>query len=168
MSLVLPDVVQYNRELDDCLERLDRTRERAGWLKHFDAELRKLDQRLSLVRAGTQFTMPGLVPGYWHVKRRNDPPAMDSYLPLMGPDGEFVEPHMGILENLKRQDLQRDGALDELRKREEREREDQEKAKRFRAADRQEEFATRLKAIENPGVSMAPGWTYRKKGRRGA
>lgn len=166
MQIILPPEVQYRMELEEGLERLGRLRERAGWLKEFDAHLKQIDHRLSLVKATENSTQAGLVPGFWHVQRLNDV-TMPSYLPITMPDGSFSEPTSWHLEQLRKSDLQRPGALDELRKRQEREAAQRERDKALLRGDRVEELLGRVKAIESPGVSMAPGWTYRKSGRRG-
>lgn len=166
-NLILPDCAVHAAELEAALERLERVRVRAGWLKHFDSELRQIDGCLSLVKAKENALSPGMIPGYWHIKRDN-PTTIPTVLPIQGPRGEFIEPHSGILEDLRRLDLQRDGALDELRRAQAKEVEDNRKGSELKQQERIEEMATRIKAYDSPGVSMADtGWTQSKQGRRG-
>lgn len=72
--------------------------------------LQAMDERLDLVfitdRADAEF---GVKPGRWHVVRKNDPPAPDSYMPIETPDGKYMEPHSGVLRDLDQRDLWRRG-----------------------------------------------------------
>jgi hypothetical protein len=67
-----------------------------------------LDSRLDLVfitdRADPEY---GVTPGRWHVTRKNDPPAADSYMAITTPDGAYREPDSGVLIELGKRDLWR-------------------------------------------------------------
>lgn len=132
-----------------------------------DKELKQLDPYLELVLASPRATDPALIPGAWHVVRHN-PIGMDSYLPITDDDGFPIEPHFGVLDWLRERDLQDSRVLDAItleRAEASRERQRRRLAKR---AERRQELADRVKAIESPGVSLVPGWTNKTGGRRGA
>lgn len=167
-GLILPDVVLHNLELERSLEHLRRVRERGDALTSLDRALRDLDPMLSLVKARDRVESGWMRPGYWYVRRCNAP-FPDSYLVIEGPDGEFVEPHSGILEELRRLDTRRAGWFDDHRRAKDRERRDRDERRRRMAEDRRVEIAERVKAIDSPGVSMADTrWTYRAGARRAA
>ena len=75
--------------------------------------LRAMDERLDLVFI-TERADPGygVSPGRWHVVRKNDPPAPDSYMPIETPDGKYMEPHSGVLRDLAERDLWKRGIPD--------------------------------------------------------
>lgn len=161
-ELILPQHLQEER-IKKQLER--DIRKGRSHLVALDKELKALDPYLELVLARPQATDPALIPGAWHVARHN-PIGITSYLPITDDDGFPVEPHFGILDWMRGKDLQNQRVLDDItleRATAARERQLRRLAKR---ADRQQELADRVKAIESPGVSMAPGWTYRTSGRK--
>lgn len=172
MQIVLPEIVQQNLALEAALERVEAARARAGIYKWFEQELKQIDSRLSLQRARTDVSEPGLVPGYWHVMRDNSEfGAPNSVYPIMDHEGGFLEPSSAVLEHLRRNDLQRRGALDDLRKMEEKVRQDMARAKERLHEDKITEMADRIKAYDSPGVSLAKtgqGWSYRAGARRAA
>ena len=95
----------------------------APFVKQINAELQKLDPYLELVWIGpnaARGVIPGVEPGRWHV-RRTPPGIIHSYWPIMGPDKEYAEPTMNLIEDMKAADLWREGALQELRDRQVRE-----------------------------------------------
>jgi hypothetical protein len=89
MSLILPPTVAFDLERERMVER-------HAALSWFDRQLKDIDPRLELVRAREHAHAPGMEPGFWHVKRTNEQ-TLDSYVPIKGPDGEFVEPNSGWL-----------------------------------------------------------------------
>jgi len=152
--LILPEAVAHADRLERSLEKLNLLRERVSWLTYFESELKAIDGQLSLVKAVENATEPGLTPGYWHVKRDN-PAMVPTYLPIQGPLGEFVEPHSGILEDLRRMDLQRSGALEEIARAQNRKAADERKRRENAKLERVEALAGHMKAIDSPGVSRA-------------
>ena len=69
-------------------------------------ELKTLDHLLEIGFIGELAPeFPGVVPARWHVIRRNPPPAPHSFMPIVGKDGEYVEPSFQIIEELKKRDL---------------------------------------------------------------
>ena len=102
---------------------------RAPFVRQINAELQKLDPYLELVWIGPNAErglIPGIEPGRWHI-RRIPPGLIHSYWPVMGPDGEYIDPTMKLIEDMKAADLWREGALQELRDRQVREAEKKEK-----------------------------------------
>jgi len=165
-KVLLPAIVGERQQLESALEKLDRARDRGGWLSYFDRQLRDIDGQLSLVKATEQACEPGLIAGYWHVKRDN-PQTVPSFLVIQGPNGEFIEPHSGVLDDLRQSDLQRPGALEEIRRAQQREIADNKKRSAALREDRIEELSTRIKAIDSPGIRMGGTWSASVKGKRG-
>lgn len=137
-------------------------------LRWFDAQLKEIDPYLELVKASENVVDRDLIPGYWHIRRLN-PMGLDTYLPITGPAGEFMEPHSGVLEQLRGGDLQRPGAWERLLAKHDEEERQRQKRIADQRADFKEEFALRYKAKANPGVSFstAKPWTYRAGARKG-
>lgn len=104
-------------------EAIDQGPPRAPFVREINAELKKLDQYLELVWIGPNAKrglIPGVEPGRWHI-RRTPPGTIHSYWPVMGPEGEYVDPSFKIIDDMKAADLWREGALQELRDRQVRE-----------------------------------------------
>lgn len=101
----------------DNEEAVDRQIGTARWL---DGELKASDPYLGLVfiRPGVpEPELPlGAKAGRWHVERKN-PGFVSSYYPITGPNGEFREPHGGILEELAGRDLWRRGTMEDTLRR---------------------------------------------------
>lgn len=167
-QVILPEIVQSNAALEQSLETLQRKRDRAGWLAHFDSALKGIDPKLSLVKARETIALErGLVPGLWHVRRENGADLPDSYLPISGPTGEFMEPHEGVLNQLRERDLQRPGRMEELRKSWDEEDLARKRKKLLFKDEMNDEFATRYKVLTSPGVSFSDNrWTNSKRARR--
>lgn len=99
-----------------------------------ERELRTIDDRLRVVkispRAGElppNARGPGVIPGRWHIKLLTHP--RNAYFPICGPDWEYREPEMALVEEMKKRDLWKPGALEKIRKAEE-----DEERRRIRAA----------------------------------
>lgn len=110
-------------------EAVDQGPPRAPFVKQINQELQSLDPYLELVWIGPNAKrglIPGVEPGRWHI-RRTPPGIIHSYWPVMGPDGEYVDPSLKIIEDMKAADLWREGALQELRDRQIREAEKKKK-----------------------------------------
>ena len=101
---LVPATIKANHERE---EMVDRQMQAAFALYH---ALRAIDERLDLEfiteRADPEW---GVIPGRWHVVRRNPPPAPDSYIPITTEDGGYREPDSGVLLEMQRRDLWRHG-----------------------------------------------------------
>lgn len=145
-SVLLPDWVHRNQVQA-------RAQVRAGELNWFDAQLKEMDPHLSLVKASDTANNGLMVPGYWHVHRRN-PIGIDTYIAITGPDGEFAEPHSGVIEQLRKDDLQRPGAWEAFEDRLDREEAEYRRKILDQRAELKDEFTGRYKAKANPGVRI--------------
>lgn len=130
MSLWVPESVQAKNEQRDLL-----VQEARGQFAWFERRLKDIDERLDLVCALERIDAKGFMPGFWHIRRRNDG-AADSYMPICGPNGEFMEPSECHLDELASRDMWRDPKVAE-RKFEAIEREHESK-KRLAREDRRE------------------------------
>lgn len=161
-GIILPERVKLQIEFEKQLEGLNK---RHDWLRHFDAELQRLDPYLSLVKASENANQPGLIPGFWHVQRKN-PETMPTYIPLMGEKGEFQEPAFYHLEMLRKADLQRPGAFEEFQRRQDERMRAVERQKAEQAEQRVTEMAERIHHLDVPKVSMSDGWTNSVRGKK--
>jgi hypothetical protein len=161
-SLILPPTALYNLEREAMAER-------HGALRWFDQQLKQIDPALDLVRAAPHASAPGMVPDFWHVRRRNGPGVIDSYIAITGDDGGFVEPASWWLERFRADDAWTNGGWDAMKKRWDAREASRARDKENRRVARVEEIAGRIKAIDSPGVSMtdAGAWRYRARARRG-
>lgn len=75
------------------------------------AALEDLDPRLGccFVTAGADPAW-GVVPGRWHVVRRNEPPTPDSYTAITTESGGYREPDFGVLAEMHKRDMWKHGA----------------------------------------------------------
>jgi hypothetical protein len=92
--------------------------------QRLERELRLLDDRLRVVkispRAGELHPKergPGVIPGRWHIKLLTHP--QNAYFPICGPNWEYRDPELAIVEEMKERDLWKPGALEKIRKGEE-------------------------------------------------
>jgi hypothetical protein len=92
--------------------------------KALERELRKIDPRLRVrfvdPRAGELHPRergPGVIPGRWHVKLLTRP--QNAYFPICGPNWEYRDPELALVEEMKARDLWRRGVLEDIRKGEE-------------------------------------------------
>jgi len=86
--------------------------------KRLEKELRKVDPNLRVVFVDPEAgKLPpaergsGIIPGRWHIKILLRP--RNRYLPLTGPNWEYREPELAVVEEMKARDLFRRGALEE-------------------------------------------------------
>lgn len=109
---------QIDAERDELIERrLADTPAGAA----LERRLRKLDDNLRVVFVGERAEKRyDVIPGRWHVVRLN-PGTVNSFFPIATPDGGYLEPSDQLIEEMKRADLWRPGALEELGKARERE-----------------------------------------------
>jgi hypothetical protein len=108
-------------------------------LKKINYELQQMDPYLECVWVSDRFPtqlIPGMVPGRWHV-RRSQPGVVDSYFPIVGPDNEYRDLGMDLIENMKAADLWKPGAIEELASRRQRR---QKRIARERALDREQTY----------------------------
>jgi hypothetical protein len=110
------------RALDARREQMEAADNSKG--QPLERELRTIDDRLRVVfiepRAGELHPRergPGVVPGRWHVKLLTHP--QNAYFPICGEDWVYREPDLALVEELKKRDLWRRGALEEIRNAEE-------------------------------------------------
>lgn len=164
-SLILPASYQFNQEREAMVQA---AAERKGALMWFDRQLKDIDPLLDLVKATGNAQAPGMRPGFWHVRRRNPAPAIDTYIPITTPDGEFCEPSTWWLEDFRRDDAWNNGGWAEMQRRWDRRALSQQREKDRHREDRIEELAGRIKAKTNPAVSFSDNkWTYRAGARDG-
>lgn len=178
MALWVPPGVQRQlvderREDDADVDRL--VAHDIATAKRFTVELRRIDPHLELVYVGKPpgwddrvEPPPGIVFHRFHV-RRNNPDAPDTYIPHVGPGGEYREPDSGIFTMLAEHDMWSRGWDERKRRREARRQAEKARAKEREREEIRLEMRERLHAKENPGVSMADagGWTYRAGARKG-
>lgn len=129
-------------------EAIDQGPPIAPFVKQLNAELQALDPYLELVWIGpnaARGVIPGIEPGRWHI-RRTPPDLIHSYWPIMGPDGEYAEPTMKLIEDMKEADLWREGALQELRDRQVREAEKKKKAAELEREQNRDQAAESIRA----------------------
>lgn len=78
-----------------------------------NSALHAKDHRLELVFIKEKATSPDVVPGRWHVKRHNDGDAPNSYIPITGEKGEYIEPSPDrIIARLNEMDMWRRGSVE--------------------------------------------------------
>lgn len=107
-----------------------------------ERELQTLDPQLVVRYVGNippDHFSPGMVRNRWHIVKQGEfENQLDHYLPIVGPDLEYRNPEMQIVEDMKKADLWRDGALEKLfkeRDRQVRAKEDAAKLKREQIQD---------------------------------
>lgn len=127
MSLWVPTRLSDRDSHRDLL-----VRESVGQFVWFDKKLKELDPLLELVSALERIDDPQIVPGFWHVRRRN-PGVADTYIPLCAPGGGFSEPQEWHLRELDERSTWRHPDLIEKKRKLV-----EEKAARDRAADRED------------------------------
>lgn len=105
---LLPLSIKENYRREEMESVIDRHLEQASALAKALSDMD--DGRLSLVffsdRADPE---RGIVPGRWHVRRRNDLPSPNSYMPITTPDGDYKEPGFFVIEELRKRDLRKHG-----------------------------------------------------------
>lgn len=144
-----------------------RAAKRDATLDYWDKELQKIDPALTLIQAHENAQVPGLTPGYYHIIRdvEGAPPAI---LPLVGDDGEFVEPTSRILDLLRAGDLQNPRAIADRRRKDEQAARAREKQRQADHEERVEEMMDHWAAATQTRVSMsdAAPWSQNVAGRK--
>jgi hypothetical protein len=136
-------------------------------IKYWNKRLQELDPHLALAFAGERATGPGIVPGRWHIRRRN-PQGADTYWAITTPDGGFREMSSAVLEQFQAGDLwnsqvraARDRALRRAEMSEQRQQQRQKE-------DRVDLIRDHINVEERPQVSFAEvPWSNSAAGRRG-
>lgn len=165
MPLILPEEVILGQQIDAQLERMNRLRERHGFLSWFDRELKGIDPRLSLVKASQNPDQSALVPGAWHIRRDNEM-TMPTYIPILTDDGLPREPVNNDLEELKKADMQRAGAFEEFKAKQDKKQRDFLLGNQQAKEQRMDEIVQRIKHHENASVGYDRKWTNSTRGRR--
>ena len=164
MTLLVPAAALADLERDRWAQS------QHDYAKEFERRvLKHLDPRLEL-----RFVHPSapreydVIPGRWHVVLRNEQ-GPDTWKPITGPNGEYIEPHGGLVEQLQSMDLTKVNVKDYLYERRQKEARRRAKAMEADRQERVEEITDRFKAF-TPGVSLTSlsnGWKYRAGARRG-
>ena len=163
MAVEVPQWVLQNFRREQMLSTADEEH-----VRYWNARLREIDPNLALAFAPENAHGPGIVPGRWHVRRRNDR-GPDTYWAVVTPDGGFREMDSGVLAQFVAADLwnsqvraDHDRALRQANASKERARETTNEARR-------DEVAINVRALENPSVLFADGvkWSNKPKGKRG-
>lgn len=148
----IEDRLQFEQELRDRMVRqhLERVK---GILDQFNYELKRIDPKLEMVRAGEDTHGTPLKPGYYHVVRWNDS-APPSVITIEGEHGEFVEPTSRVFERLALGDLWDPNNMRLLRQRERLAQQAAEKQKIADREERQAELVERWNAGTRTQISM--------------
>jgi hypothetical protein len=158
---LVPPHIKANAERE---QMIDQHLEAASQLTR---ALKAFDPQLEVVWVGERAPVNyGWIPGRWHVRRVNVGTS-DTYMPITKPDGSYMEPHSGVVEEVKKRDMWRNGALDNVAKIYDEVDKEKEAAQEIQHLARQEELAGRVKAEINPGVSMSGSWSKSKRGAKG-
>jgi hypothetical protein len=161
-GVVIPE--EYIRETEQHNAEVQAMVALRDELEEWTRDLKRLDERLEMVWAPESVTAPGLVPGRFHVVRRNDPPTPVSPFPLVrgllngNPDDEgFIEPGSWVYDWLQKNDLQSDRVQAEKQ----RYREEAERLRQKRQQEEREEtiweIDERLRVANNPSVLFSKG-----------
>ena len=174
MSILLPRTAVQGLEADERRRLVDEEcLGQARLAAHYTRALRDIDPYLELVFVrqppGVNVDAPGdIVWNRWHVMRKDPTRTVPDFKPIVGPNGEYMEPHSGVFEQLKEADLWGNDGRERLRKRK---LEDVRQRERRAEAEREEmhdEARLRIKAAFNPSINFGGGsWTASKRGRRG-
>jgi hypothetical protein len=139
-------------------------------VRRINAELRRIDSHLELVFVGDRAPdlLPEVRPGRWHVVRRN-PGAPDTWMPVVGPAGEYVEPTSRIFERLAQGDMWRDEYGHRARRRQAHAAAERERRRDLDREQRATELRERVAAATQVRISFNPDerWSQNVAGRRG-
>lgn len=134
-----------------------------GVLDHWNRELRKIDRNMRLMQATPQANAPGVLPGFYHLVRLRDN-VEGTFMwvqPLRGPNGEFIEPTIAMLDALRASDLQNARAVYDRHRADERRERERENALIRADEDRIDEGVERLHAATRTQIltSTDVPWT---------
>ena len=141
-------------------------------LDRFDYELRRIDPYLSLFQAPEDPAagrgLP-IRPGFWHLLRQN-PGAPWSVMTIEGPEGEYVDALQcpsAVFDQLRKQDLWREGSLRERQAREDKARESEQRIKDEQVEEITQEVLERYAAGNRAFVGWTGnGWTQSARARK--
>jgi hypothetical protein len=89
-------------------------------------------------------------PGRWHLKLLTS--RINHYFVLAGPNGEYRDPELAVVDEMKARDLWRRGALEQIRQNEEKELERRERQQQAESEARVEQVAASYRAAKRvPG-----------------
>jgi hypothetical protein len=157
-------MLAWEAQVERCMEWT------GGILDHWTPELQNIDPLLCLAQAKVSARVEGVIPGLYHLIRRRDPsqPSFMMVAPLMGPDGQFVEPTDAMLRALRAADLQNPRAVADRLERDRLAERDRQTNDRNDDADRRAEVSQRLDAIIRTQVNMSDDipWAQNHAGSR--
>lgn len=136
------------------VEREAEDRRKGHWL---EGELRQLDDQLRVRFFGSDHGVPWIKPGRWHVIRVNPDGAPPTAMPIEQ-DGNYCEPHSGILEELRKRDSWklRGSLVEHVRAHQAKQAEAERRAADEERAQMREDFATHAK------INLSPPPTFGK------
>jgi hypothetical protein len=152
-TLYLPQSMQEESRRDKAamaamIEEVEST------LAEFNAELRKIDPYLRMIRALPVVSPEsGLIANYYHVVR-DEPNSPLFVTPLMWDNGEYREPGSWVFPYIQGQDMWNDRAQKDRQKRREAFKAAEQNRKNREAQARAAEFDDRLKHAENVHISV--------------
>jgi hypothetical protein len=175
-ELYLPPSALRDLRLEREAQTLEfvETARQSAVCREFDPLLQRIDPLLSMVfcrePAPHAVVAAGARPGRYNVLRESHNGGPRSFMPIVGPNGEFVEPTSRVFETLKSMDSWNPAVQRERREREE----SIEKARAKREADElreaNEDVLERYKAVSRAQVSMNTSvpWAQNWQGERAA
>lgn len=110
-----------------------------------------------------EHTPEGVIPGRWHVRRNNPPPAVPSYLPILAPGGGYRDPDSGVIAELAEIDLSRPEVRQKLRERTRTDRPDLNPERALRKEQRQDELKHNFQAAKRVRGEGGLKKSYAKK-----
>lgn len=136
------------------VEREAEDRRKAHWL---EGELRQMDDQMRVRFFESNCGVPWIKPGRWHVIRLNPDGAPPTAMPIEQ-DGNYCEPHSGVLEGLRRRDSWklRGTLYEHVQAHREKQREAERKALVEERAQMREDFITHSK------INLSPRPTFGK------
>lgn len=104
MSLFVPESVEAQQINAEIEQQIDAQIEEAT---HWNRELQRIDPGLSLIWSPPQVEDTELKPGRFMI-RKKVPGSVDAFIPLEGPEGQYREPGVWMLEMLAANDMWND------------------------------------------------------------
>lgn len=143
----------------------------AGTMRYWTTEYQRelSDTRLEIVfMPPTADESLGIVPGRYHLVRRNEPPTPPSLIPIEGDSGEFVEPGSWHIERMRGSDLQNPQLMHAVRQRKEAAERAKEREKQRDDDERMEHLRDAYKARFSTSVSLnrSTPWSQNVKGKK--